>query len=58
MIPVRPGSKVERHGGAYVETKHPTWHDSFKLPALKGKSMTQLYLEVGTAQRLGGRPPL
>jgi hypothetical protein len=49
------------HAGAYVETKHPTWHDSFKLPALKGKSMTQLYIEVSTARRLvsavlGGGP--
>jgi hypothetical protein len=33
--------------GGYIETKHPTWHDSFKLPALKGKSMTRKYIEVG-----------
>lgn len=37
---------VSVHAGAYVETKHPTWHDSFKLPALKGKSMTRKYIEV------------
>ena len=34
------------HAGAYIETKHPKWHDSFNLPALNGKPMTQLYLEV------------
>ena len=42
------GMGVRFHAGAYIETKHPTWHDSFELPALKGKSMTQLYIEVGT----------
>lgn len=32
--------------GVYPETKHPTWHNSFKLPALNGKTHTQKFIEV------------
>ena len=30
-------------------------HDSFKLPALKGKSMTQLYIEIIESYGYAGR---
>ena len=35
--------------GVYPETKHPTWHNSFKLPALHGKTHTQKFIEVRAA---------
>jgi hypothetical protein len=45
---------VPGRAGAYIETKHPTWHDSFKLPALKGKSMTRKYIEVSCCCQWAG----
>jgi glycerophosphoryl diester phosphodiesterase len=41
--------------GIYPETKHPVWHDSFKLPALKGRSMTQELLRILKKNGYGGK---
>lgn len=40
------GTKPDSCTCSYPETKHPVWHDSFKLPALNGRSMTQELLRV------------
>jgi glycerophosphoryl diester phosphodiesterase len=46
---------AKRVVGIYPETKHPVWHDSFKLPALQGRSMTQELLRVLKKNGYGGK---
>lgn len=37
---------AKRVVGAYVETKHQAWHDSFKLPSMNGTTFSQAFVKV------------
>jgi glycerophosphoryl diester phosphodiesterase len=45
---------ANRTVGTYPETKHPTWHDSLKIPACNGTSLTDIFLNVIKAHGYGG----